>query len=252
MSIISSPSNRREFKLVGAVIALVVLVVQFHAVTMIVPVEFGKAEVKSKRGPRLFLHVGPGKMGTTTIQHGIDKDRNTKQFVDDNLCPLVDTASFLLWTRDLNRVRFNITPELTERRNVFGADLRKCAEEGFDVVLSSEFLGDVPRSLYKIALEPIFEQFELQIVVGYRRFYDWLPSLFFQIVRMRSKDWSSWPDKGRKLDLLRFYKNERSGKITELYTEAYIDNWLDIVNTTKNIMIYNLHEDKDLVKTRIL
>ena len=249
MSIISSPSNRREFKLVGAVIALVVLVVQFHAVTMIVPVEFGKAEVKSKRGPRLFLHVGPGKMGTTTIQHGIDKDRNTKQFVDDNLCPLVDTASFLLWTRDLNRVRFNITPELTERRNVFGADLRKCAEEGFDVVLSSEFLGDVPRSLYKIALEPIFEQFELQIVVGYRRFYDWLPSLFFQIVRMRSKDWSSWPDKGRKLDLLRFYKNERSGKITELYTEAYIDNWLDIVNTTKNIMIYNLHEDKDLVKT---
>lgn len=233
---VRGPLHRREFKLVcGAVIALVVL--RLHDMTK-----------GSKRGPRLFLHVGPGKMGTTTIQHGIDKDRTTKQFVDDNLCPFVDTASFLLWTHDLNSVRFNITPELTERRNAFGADLRKCAEEAFDVVLSSEFLGDVPRSLYEIALEPIFEQFELQVVVGYRRFYDWLPSLFFQIERARSKGWKSWPDKGRKLDLLRFYKNERSTTIDKLYTEAYIDNWVDIVNTTKNITIYNLHGDKDLVK----
>ena len=220
----------------------------FVLVLQRIPLQLHDMTKGSKRGPRLFLHVGPGKMGTTTIQHGIDKDRNTKQFVDDNLCPFVDTASFLLWARDLNRVRFNITPELTERRNVFGADLRKCSEEGFDVVLSSEDLGDVPRSLYEIVLEPIFEQFELQVVVGYRRFYDWLPSLFFQIERVRSKGWTSWPDKGRKLDLLRFYKNERSTTIDKLYTEAYIDNWVDIVNTTKNITIYNLHGDKDLVK----
>ena len=155
----------------------------------------------------------------------------------------------MLWTRDLNRVRFNITPELTEWRNIFGADLQNCAEEGLDVVLSSEFLGDVPRSLYKIAFEPIFEQFDLQVVVGYRRFFDWLPSVFFQIDRARSLDWHSWPDKGSKLNLLSFYKTQLSGRITKLYSEAYIDNWLETLNTTKKILIYNLHEDKDVVKT---
>jgi len=228
----------------------VLLVVQFRISTKFSRKNLGRKEAKRKGGrPRLFLHVGPGKMGTTTIQNGIDKDRKTLEFRADNFCPYVDSASFLLWTRDLNRVRYEITPELTERRKAFGAELKKCGDEGLDVVLSSEFLGDVPLDLYRTALEPIFARFEITIVVGYRRYFDWLPSLFFQIVRQRSKGWNAWPEKGKKSDFITFYETSVDSIITKLYTEAYIKNWMTIVGTQKNILIYNVHVDKDLVKT---
>lgn len=198
--------------------------------------------------PRLFLHVGPGKMGTTTIQAAINADRKSAEYVLDKLCPFVDNDFFLKFTQDFNAVQFKLTPELTQRFDVVGAALQECFKQGLDVILSSEFLGDMPKEQFDIAFAPIFLKFEVKAVIGYRRFFDWLPSLFFQLDRKWSEGWSKWPNKGepRHIFCAEFLRNP---VIQKLYTEAYINNWLKIVKTRDKIIIHNAHEDKNLLKT---
>ena len=95
-----------------------------------------------ERRSRLFLHVGPGKMGTTTIQDVIDKDRKTAEYAQDNFCPFLDTGSFLKFSNQLNKANFNLTQNLTDRLNVVGAELQECFDHGYDVFLSSEFFRE--------------------------------------------------------------------------------------------------------------
>ena len=124
-------------------------------------------------------------------------------------------------------------------------ELTGCQDRNLSVVLSSEYLGLVSREQYERSLAPLFKGFTLTIVVGYRRFYSWAPSVYFQLRRHSSKGYVTWDDKFAT-NFKSYFKN--NDNLYKLYTDSYINNWSHIVDRD-NIKIYNMHEDNNVVKT---
>ena len=127
-------------------------------------------------------------------------------------------------------------------------ELTGCQDRNLSVVLSSECLGLVSREQYERSLAPLLKGFTLTIVVGYRRFYSWAPSVYFQLRRHSSKGYVTWDDKFATNFKSYFKNNDNLYKLYKLYTDSYINNWSHIVDRD-NIKIYNMHEDNNVVKT---
>ena len=205
--------------------------------------------------PRLYLHVGPGKMATTTIQDALHANKET--FSADNFC-VIDSRAFQKVAEQLNIHGFE---SMTLPNGIRGADkeitslkvnylktkkeLTGCQDRNLSVVLSSEYLGLVSREQYDRSLAPLLKGFTLTIVVGYRRFYSWAPSVYFQLKRHSSKGYVTWDDKFAT-NFKSYFKN--NDNLYKLYTDSYINNWSHIVDRD-NIKIYNMHEDNNVVKT---
>jgi hypothetical protein len=150
----------------------------------------------------------------------------------------------------MNQAKFDMTePHLVQGHTSIGTSLRKCFQEGRDVVLSSEDLGLVTKEAYHNVFEPLFDNFDLTVVVGYRRFYEWVPSVFFQIQWASSGGYTKWPEDAETPQDFRSWFGRASRTIRMLYTDYYIENWLKIVNTTESIAIYNVHQDNNVAKT---
>ena len=119
------------------------------------------------------------------------------------------------------------------------------------MLLSSEFLGLLEKEVWEGVLKPSLERWDITITMGYRRFYTWAPSVWFQIMRKRTV--LEWPknehDMKLQIPAFRDWYNSTDGVrfLDKLYTDSYIDHWrgLDI----KNFLIYNMHEDPKLLKT---
>ena len=202
--------------------------------------------------PRLFLHVGPGKMATTTIQDALHADKEI--FPVDNFC-VVDTNAFQKLSRaipkqsteDKIKVEPSWRDELLEMKKTF-AD---CRESNLSVVLSSEFIGLMSEDHYEQTLALLFEGFELTVVVGYRRFYSWAPSVYFQLKKVWTGGYSRFDDDSPanfKEYFSQPHDTNQFKNLLRLYTDSYVDNWSHIVDR-KDIVIYNLHEDGNVLKT---
>jgi hypothetical protein len=192
---------------------------------------------ESNKKLRLYLHVGPGKMATTTIQDALATDKVALN--EDGYCIF-----------DPIKMRRQIGPMLNHERKTFqGNDawdsfvffLDHCVSLQQNVILSSEYLGDVDERIWKKYMQPAFSQFDFHVVVGYRRYYQWLPSVHFQIFRNFIKLEKSIPS------VPEFVMKNKAA--TVLYTDNYLDHWKSLVGDDFQFHVYNMHEDRNVMKT---
>lgn len=127
---------------------------------------------------RLIFHVGPGKMGSSSIQSVLINSVATLE--DDGWA---NYRHIQLGT--LNRcIARNIC---TYEMDHFRKFLRQAEQERRNIVLSTELWFSVSRELSWY--QELFNQtaYDVTIVVAYRRYYNWLPSRYYQLNRFRCR-----------------------------------------------------------------
>lgn len=134
--------------------------------------------------PRLILHVGPGKTGTSSIQSFLYKNQLGAALLrNDSAYGQYIKAFPLVFTKDRLRV-----DEIFQTTN-FSENLAEHARLNHTVIISNEFLGDIPRRNEAVwqAFREAFAPFDVTILVTYRRFFDWWLSMYTQRAKVQSK-----------------------------------------------------------------
>lgn len=228
--------------------------------------------------PRFILHIGPHKTGTTSIQcailynsdilrtfayigkadvglegcRGVDKNTNKKTF---------------LFGR---RLHLCLAQEACMRR--FKTMLQNEKQMGHNLVLSDEWVSfrttDILRPrrqglpnkvLWKRLLEILQQEWDLTIVVTYRRWFEWLPSVKNQFDRFgkHHQEVGSWPRSN-----LSTWKNDDSMKppifdsIQQYITNRtsrpypYLDEVLQELDRhypEQKVVVLNMHDKRGIV-----
>ena len=136
----------------------------------------------SNRGGRVVIHIGPHKTGSTAIQSSLNSDVYRESLVSDNYILLPVQHGFTM-KKVLKNCFDGYCPD-----NVI-QQIRKAKKNKLskNIVISSEQF-DYYRPIEKI--QSFLDDFRsIQIVVVYRRFYEWLPSQYSQ---MRRGQWHGW------------------------------------------------------------
>jgi len=129
--------------------------------------------------PKLFLHVGPPKMGTTTLQHYLMLD------TENGVLGLSNFTYF-----ECLGLQKMYAPIMGKNESTW-AKFRGCLDEirGKNAVYSQEVFGkffpsfdDSP--IHWQHLKESVKDWDVTIVISYRRFFEWLPSYYFQQNRM--------------------------------------------------------------------
>ena len=220
---------------------------------------------------RVILHVGPGKMATTTIQDALSEDQY--ELHQDNFCiyrpeEFHPHTANLLKTHHLsvnNNANTNKKEQLKQEQdeNTIQEMLiffDHCYNIRQHMLLSSEFLSHLEPETWEGILKPSLERWNITIALGYRRFYSWAPSMWFQIFRkrMRRSKWPNHKDKAKKDNDDAewrippfhewYYSDHAVEGLKEFYTDTILKHWKETLGVP-NILIYNLHEDTNVVKT---
>ena len=212
-------------------------------------------EVETNETLKMILHVGPGKMGTTTIQKAMEED--LEELSMDNFC-VYNPKKFLQLSRILNAfhsdqyTNFNeMQKKVAEIRDDKGMKemldyFDHCFRIKQNMLLSSEFLGLLDKEIWEGVLKPSLERWDMVIAVGYRRFYNWAPSVWFQIMRQLVK--KEWPDTDTEkiIPFKDWYFNQENQRLKWLYTNWYIDHWKGL--GIEKFLVYNMHQDPNLEK----
>jgi hypothetical protein len=141
------------------------------------------AQEDNKQKPILFLHVGPHKTGTTSIQNSF------------NVNPVLSKDNyFFLGMRNPARIRdtFGVRAGLREFRNTkshaFLERLRRESQRSNkNLILSSEDFSlmlnarDIHGTHFFTLLQQALPRHDIQVAVGYRRYHEWLVSLYNEI-----------------------------------------------------------------------
>lgn len=202
---------------------------------------------------KFILHIGPGKMGTTTIQDAIGSDH--KELLMDNYC-VFDQKKFTSVSMYLNSAVAYALPGTKEEKIVKEQYLKamidhfdQCYNMNRGVLLSSEFLGHLEKDRWEDELlkpASLDDRWDIFIAVGYRRFYSWARSVWFQNMRLRVR--RDWPE-NEDMEVLSFhdwYSQHKDNFLVKLYTDYYINHWRGL--GINNFLIYNMHEDPNLLK----
>lgn len=190
---------------------------------------------------QFYLHVGPGKMATTTIQHALQEDKgvlNMDGYCIFNPLEMQKTVGPMLRKGLLKTTKH-------EKWKDFRGFLDHCYDLQQHVLVSSEDLGLLNPDVWEKLLKPAVSRWHFNVVLGYRRWYAWLPSLYFQLERMKL-DKENWGSVENIPSLLDWREDERGAL---LYTENYIRHWKFLAGSNINILIYNLHEDRNVMRT---
>lgn len=170
--------------------------------------------------PHLVLHIGPGKMATSSLHAVFQKKESLQHLLSDNYtyrgkhdgelninmrevfdCP-VGVATSTACPLTLN----------------FTNLLRRQRETSQNMFLLNEFF-----SLHdpEMLAEEVNKDWNVHIVVAYRRFYDWLPSMYSQQYRFERNQTGAyprvnWPDQGgTKIDTFaEWYKGKQKEFVT--------------------------------------
>ena len=172
-------------------------------------VEVDKAQTMSDKKPRLFLHVGPQKTGSSTLQSTLEKLSDlTDRLKDDNL-----------YYRHIMPEAEDFDCELGQwggYHNCKASDklkdlIRKARDEGNNLLLTDENLGKDFSTGLRDAIDD--NDWDVTVVVMYRRIHEWLISWYNQINKTTNKDpkgnvlyneegipyrteHTTWPDEG--------------------------------------------------------
>lgn len=166
-----------------------------------------KQQQQSKK--KLYLHVGPGKMATTTIQNTMIRDEHLLQQNGYCIFPMHPLGK-ILGQGNIDKIKHH--PEW----NKLLLTLNECFQNNQHVLLSSEFMGLISPQVWTTLLRPAFQRWNFILLVGYRRYYEWLPSVYFQMFRAKDRleDIPSITD---------FVRTDLRPEI--LYTENYLRHW---------------------------
>jgi hypothetical protein len=133
--------------------------------------------------PRVILHVGPGKTGTSSIQEAIywqdEKVLKLDNFYQQRIVAF--PLSFPSNPKDSDEKIKESVLQILEKDN-FLEKMAFRAAQGHNVIISHEFLGNIPRANIFIweKLRQVLDPFDTQVVVTYRRFYEWWLSMYAQ------------------------------------------------------------------------
>ena len=152
-----------------------------------------KTTTKDSR-PRLIIHVGPAKTGTTTLQTSFTylKDslrRDNLDYQGRFYRPFVDAKGNYI----LNRTSSSLLEGFRALR--YCSDKRKCVLEvkeilqrhrGYprNILLSDETFDSWKAEDYELLREILSEEWQVEVLVVYRRYYEWLLSKKYQFERL--------------------------------------------------------------------
>lgn len=205
------------------------------------------SEIATPTALKVYLHVGPGKMATTTIQRAMVRDQY--ELHKENFCVYENfgrAGEMLNGGQNGNKNTSELLKVETIKDMLIFFDY--CHNTNQHMLLSSEFVGHLEKETWEEVLKPSLDRWNITIVVGYRRFYSWAPSVWFQIMRQRI---SEWPENENDVSslILPFHQWYHSNalKLKMLYTGYYIQHWRGELGI-KDFLVYNVHEDINLLK----
>lgn len=167
-----------------------------------------------RRMPRFFLHIGPHKTATTSIQCALYKYQEELKRkdsilflgkVDERFCPFrVNSRAQDQRIRNIHLCTGD--PQCWEKLTSEWEVNRK---KGYDMVLSKEGISDLgslnhsdatERERFWSAMDLALVGWNVTVILTYRRFFEWLPSSFnqhaFQMrLQSRKEPWPLVPEK---------------------------------------------------------
>jgi len=195
--------------------------------------------------PKLYLHIGPPKMGTTTLQHYLKADDESGVLAMSNYtyfeCPKLQKMyapitgqNFTNWVKFMNCL---------EDARAKGHHLNAVySQEVF-----GKFLTDSPHHWRN--LERVTKDWDVVIVLSYRRFFEWLPSYYYQNNRiMNCKHKCKPPTFHEYFEMMKednssIYAHFWGGVLGERHpTEAMKEKFGKHFD---NILLHNIHEEPE-------
>lgn len=235
------------------------------ALPVLPPSAHSASRQQSSQQPKFFLHVGPHKTATTSIQcalyhyQEILKDKDSLVFlgkVDASFCSskgksiVQDERIRKLETcvRDPNDCWWTVTQDWKTNRKA-----------GYGMMLSKELISDLAsihhskeedRLQFWAAMEKALLDWNVTVVVTYRRYFEWLPSAFNQhAFHQRIQAREAWPvSPVRPLTMEEVVAGVVEGTAVPPY--PFVNDILDWkFPPTWKVWMMNMHDTKDIVKT---
>lgn len=159
------------------------------AVDVVVDAPLKVGATNHQRRPRLVWHVGPMKTGTTTLQLALREwSNNNASTKNDHQLEqpwvYLGPSAFMKGSRAIPNLGAGITDaDFPER---FAKLLRSYDKDGADtnVVVSSEYFSIEYRAEHYRAVAHSLSKnhlnWDVQLVIGYRPYYEWIPSRYSQ------------------------------------------------------------------------
>jgi len=210
------------------------------------------------RKPHLVIHVGPSKTATTSLQTSLTQFQD--YLAADNYTysgryysPFNDERGNLHLNPKVSPLLKETTDMLKKRKcslnprslccSSFKTMLDEYKDRGQNVIISEEAINHiwVRPTDYVAVQEALQDEWRVTVVVGYRRFYEWLPSYKYQQDRLDHKvPWKTeWPGQGgRPLEGLfpNYFRHWR-----QLF--SYTDSALNNIGVTFPVKLLNLHDE---------
>ena len=133
---------------------------------------------------RAIVHVGPHKVGSSSLQTALEEGRGTLASDNFALCPSRFAGGYFTGAKSCANVAnclsgsspygINCTLVLTD----FGKFLDGARRAGRSIILSTEKFDDPKMDIPSLAAA--LHGFETEVVVLHRPFFDWLRSKYFQ------------------------------------------------------------------------
>ena len=203
--------------------------------------------------PNLVLHIGPGKMGTTTLHTAFQKNASLQHLrLDNYLYRGKHEGPLSIFIKDVldcpNDAYFNESIACPLSNN-FTEFLKNRLASGNNLFLLNEmFASHNPQKL----AEAVNGHWEVKIIVSYRRLHDLLPSMYVQDQRFERNasgafPRKNWPDQGgTKIPTFSQWYNQRRAiegeiihptiKARDIYKKYF-----------KDISFFHIHKKGDLV-----
>lgn len=196
---------------------------------------------QSDTRPIVFLHVGPHKTGTTTIQNSFDSNPVLQK----------DNYRYLGMRnpppeRDSFGVRTSLRQFRAKKSPLFIKKLKTAMSSGDDLIVSAEdfcvLLDAVDENgvnfftLLATALQESNRQ--VHVAVGYRRYYEWLISLYNQRHRTKRSQES----------FVKFYRQHAQARQKPFsQTNMSLRVWKEMQNYFRSVSIINMHDPRDIM-----
>lgn len=226
----------------------------------------------SKTKPYFILHIGPPKTATTYIQCNLQKlskglaDDDYYYFVGKN-CPRSDSK---MENNEKNipghYLMMGLNDANTHNRGYEALKSRMDYHrlEGNSIIYSNEAFANhlIDQNSTWDCLQSMLSGWNVRVVIGYRHYFDWIRSFYYQTNKQNDKLHKKWPNQGNGkphpsfLSFLEYHLERReSGDLSidgGLKNDAFghhltISAYKKFSPHFDDIQFLNLHDDDDMV-----
>ena len=217
-------------------------------------------------GRRMFLHIGPHKSATTTIQCALHqyapmlRDKDSMVYLgkfDPAFCGGSSSGE-----KQDERIR-KIDQCVRDNEECWGPlieEWKQHGKEGMDMILSKESLSDWTsndhsdasyRSFFWSRMATALHGWNVTVLVTYRRYYEWLPSAYTQhLYHTQIQKNAPWPDAVLPT-FAQFLEDVLENRRPPPY--PYLDTMLQFKFPTNwNVRVLNLHNTNHAIVETLL